>query len=427
MGACNAGFGDCDTSRTNGCETSTTTDIANCGACGRACAARANATASCSSGACAYACAAGFGDCDGNAANGCEAPLTANANCGACGRSCPCNAGVCMTTGGLSASADQTCARLSNGTAWCWGGGYSGGATSPTRVGTSTTAAEVSAGADETCVRMSDGTAQCFSNTRTLLMLGGTFSGIASLSAEDGHRCATLSDGSARCGGLNDFGQLGDGTMNNGSPLVQDGVAGGVLMGVAQVASSSLRTCVRTTSGAVRCWGAGYHGDGSAFVTRTRPGASAMGLSGAAEIATYFRDTCARLTDGSVWCWGAFNSFGELGDGTTSARELPVRVAGLSGLAAGSGTFPALAVGNSHACVRIANGTVQCWGDLGGAGGAPRTVAGLADVVELAAGNSHICARTSNGVIWCWGANNRGQLGDGTTSTRSAPTMVRWP
>ncbi len=86
---CNAGFGDCNGMGADGCETALTSTATHCGACGRACEPRANATASCAAGACAYACATGFGDCDGNAANGCETALDASlTNCGGCGVVC---------------------------------------------------------------------------------------------------------------------------------------------------------------------------------------------------------------------------------------------------------------------------------------------------------------------------------------------------
>jgi F5/8 type C domain len=97
--ACAAGFGDCDRDAANGCETDTRASVAHCGGCGMACAPRANATASCAAGSCAYACADGFADCDGSAANGCETDTrTSLANCGACGRGCaPTDAtGVCV-------------------------------------------------------------------------------------------------------------------------------------------------------------------------------------------------------------------------------------------------------------------------------------------------------------------------------------------
>ncbi len=99
---CNEPFGDCDGDPTTGCETNTRTAVAHCGACGTACAARANATASCAEGACSYACATGFGDCDGDPANGCETDLsTTLSNCGRCGTACSFTGGVGACVGGV--------------------------------------------------------------------------------------------------------------------------------------------------------------------------------------------------------------------------------------------------------------------------------------------------------------------------------------
>jgi len=83
---CQTGYGDCTTAA--GCETRLNTN-ANCGGCGVACALPNAATTSCASGTCAIVtCAADFADCDGMAANGCEARLDAVASCGQC-RACP--------------------------------------------------------------------------------------------------------------------------------------------------------------------------------------------------------------------------------------------------------------------------------------------------------------------------------------------------
>ncbi len=87
--SCTLPFGDCDALPANGCETDTTTAVAHCGACGRACEARPHATASCAASACEYACEEGFADCDGATANGCETDTRTSAtHCGACSNRC---------------------------------------------------------------------------------------------------------------------------------------------------------------------------------------------------------------------------------------------------------------------------------------------------------------------------------------------------
>ncbi len=101
--ACDPGRADCDGSSANGCEVTLDADPAHCGACGRACTAGAGATARCLEGRCRLECGAGFGDCDGDPSNGCEAALAADpAHCGTCGDRCPAGPGaVARCTGGV--------------------------------------------------------------------------------------------------------------------------------------------------------------------------------------------------------------------------------------------------------------------------------------------------------------------------------------
>jgi hypothetical protein len=114
MGACSAGFANCDGIASNGCEVNLTTSLSNCGGCNLACN-LANAGEACLGGSCVLgACDVGFADCDGTASNGCEASTeTSLANCGGCGRACDlanasesCVAGVCTLGACNAGSAD---------------------------------------------------------------------------------------------------------------------------------------------------------------------------------------------------------------------------------------------------------------------------------------------------------------------------------
>ena len=75
-------------------------------------------------------------------------------------------------------------------------------------------------------------------------------------------------------------------------------------------------------------------------------------------------DGCARTGSGAVWCWGE-NSFGEIGDGTTTARPVPVRVIddGVTDLAA-----------TSDARCAVRDGELLCWGAAGTDGGRLHTI-----------------------------------------------------
>ena len=101
LGACNAGFANCNNNALDGCEVATTSDINNCGGCGTKCS-NANGSPSCSNSACSIACNAGYANCNNNAADGCEVNTTSDVNnCGGCGIKCgngaTCVAGVCKS------------------------------------------------------------------------------------------------------------------------------------------------------------------------------------------------------------------------------------------------------------------------------------------------------------------------------------------
>jgi hypothetical protein len=107
--ACAAGYGDCDGAAANGCETATAT-LTHCGACGVACTAGPHATPSCATGACALACDAGWADANGDRTDGCERDVTTDTDCGAPGNACVSSAGQTSTcvSGACSTMACET-------------------------------------------------------------------------------------------------------------------------------------------------------------------------------------------------------------------------------------------------------------------------------------------------------------------------------
>lgn len=105
--SCSAGWANCNGNPGDGCEVQTDTNTDNCGGCGNKCSAP-QAAMQCTAGTCSIAsCNTGFGDCDGSISNGCETNVFNSVNnCGICGQVCPnggqfnvlnggCNVGTC--------------------------------------------------------------------------------------------------------------------------------------------------------------------------------------------------------------------------------------------------------------------------------------------------------------------------------------------
>ena len=80
-------------------------------------------------------------------------------------------------------------------------------------------------------------------------------------------------------------------------------------------------------------------------------------LAGARSLSLGEYHACAVTSTGGVACWGR-NERGQLGDGTTTARDAPVEVVGLS-------EVTSVAVGHAHSCALTTQHAVFCWGDNG--------------------------------------------------------------
>jgi alpha-tubulin suppressor-like RCC1 family protein len=98
-----------------------------------------------------------------------------------------------------------------------------------------------------------------------------------------------------------------------------------------------------------------------------------------ASVTAGYGHTVAIKTDGTLWAWG-YNGDGELGDGTTVDKNIPVQI-----------------------------GTATNW-------------------KSVAAGLVHTVAIKTDGTLWAWGFNGSGQLGDvtsGEAQNKNAPVRIQ--
>lgn len=95
-GGCLSGFLDCDDDPLD-CEIDAQNDALSCGACGSVCSTgQGTRENTCAGGKCQPVCETGYGDCDGNAQNGCETKLDTPTHCGACSNECGEEAPACL-------------------------------------------------------------------------------------------------------------------------------------------------------------------------------------------------------------------------------------------------------------------------------------------------------------------------------------------
>jgi alpha-tubulin suppressor-like RCC1 family protein len=240
----------------------------------------------------------------------------------------------------------------------------------------------------------------------------------ASEISDGGNHACVLASGGVRCWGNNAYGGLGDGTTT--SRLAPVAVSG-LTSGIAAISVGSAHTCAVTTGGGAKCWGlngAGELGDGTRTIRLTPVNVSGLS-SGVSAIAASVNDTCALTTGGGVMCWGD-NSLGQLGDGTETSRLTPVSVSDLT-----SGVT-AIVAAVDDTCALTTAGIVKCWGHGWGVDSlTPASVLGLTGgvtAISMRAGD--LCALTTGGGVKCLGYNRLGQLGDGTTTSRTHPVDV---
>jgi alpha-tubulin suppressor-like RCC1 family protein len=206
-----------------------------------------------------------------------------------------------------------------------------------------------------------------------------------------------------------------------------------------QVAGGASSTAAIKTDGTLWIWGSNVSGKLGINNTDTRsiPVTTFAGGNNWKQVACggyNFSDghTAAIKTDGSLWTWGR-NSAGQLGINQGNVtRNTPVTTF------AGGNTWKQVACGQLHTAAIKTDGTLWTWGrnnegQLGINNTANRSIpvttfAGGTDWKQVSAGGNgfgaHTIAIKTDGSLWGWGGNERGQVGDNTTTNRSTPVTT---
>jgi len=252
---------------------------------------------------------------------------------------------------------------------------------------------------------------------RTVPLPVAGLSGATAISAGVTHSLALRSDGTVWAWGSNGEGEVDPRSRSYtiiAPPIQVPGAPGGLI----GVTACNYQSLALRADGAVFVWGAFPHASPTPSpLTPTQ----VDGLSGVIKLSCLATARLALKADGTVWVWGS--NYDYLGVQSDNSGK-PVQLSTLSGVAD-------IASGNAHLLVRLADGSVWSLGknsdgQLGDGTTEPRTlpvrVAGLTNVDSLAAAVNTSFAIRKDGSVYAWGSKMFGTLGTGEFGSLLAPT-----
>ncbi len=295
------------------------------------------------------------------------------------------------------------------------------------------------------------------------------------------HRCVLDTRGQVRCWGLNNKGQLGNGTKT--AQQTPSRVLG--LPALKQLSVGNHHACGLSRNDRIWCWGDDTAGQlGLDSLRRWKsPRLATVTLRDARHGAAGPTQACAVDQRGDVWCWG-YLSWAKLPERARGDYYTPRKISGIGNAVAvasndttvcalkrdstvwcwgrggwggwllgrlrkhfrlprpmpivGPKAVTHISMGGDHACAIARDRKVRCWGGefksvfRGGIWDGkvhpldlPHTKEVFHGAVALSSGYRHSCAVAQDGSAWCWGKNRFGELGDGTRKALGVPVQVK--
>jgi alpha-tubulin suppressor-like RCC1 family protein len=327
----------------------------------------------------------------------------------------------------------RVCALLGDQTAKCWGNGNLGtlgdGITTEHATGTPTPVLksagvpftgikEIATGQNITCLLDTAGTPWCWGHQ----LFGGVGDGV-------------LADTSRALPVAVTF------------PSMVDGMSGSSSIAVGRW--HACVTATSTTTAGVRCWGDNAAlGLGVTGATSFASAQAVTGLTSAngslpnsVGAGSPQNVSCAILNTSTLGCWGG-NSRGQLGRDTIGPATNAASYAEVcrAGCTSKINLVTSFGIGEQFSCA-VTNKAVRCWGrdngygSLGDGTSRPSTSPVLTasigpalptDALEVAVGSYHACARLADASVQCWGWGTSGQLGNGLTANSALPVAVQF-
>ena len=464
FGSCEIGWADCDDDANSGCETSTDSDILNCGSCNINCSVE-HREVSCDDGVCVNGeCESGYFDldddpdceyecereiCDGfdNNCDGeideqndellaqCGRPPGVAVSCvdGGCSYEClpgsldsdddTSNGCELVSWDQIAVGFDLACGLRHNGQVTCWGANHYNESTPPDGIFSSITTYGF-----HVCGLREDSTVECwgYNENGQCMAPEGQFIEVSGGSL---HTCGLRPDGTVECWGEDSSGQssppegsfttISAGTYHN-CGLRTDGTA--ECWGLnssnqstppegafTEIIAGLFYSCGLRDDSTIECWGQ------SDWIT---PTGSFTVVSGADY------QLCGIREDGSVECWDSMlwgnsgislppeGTFSAISSGRWRSCGLQENGRAVCWGAVGSGQtsppesqFTAVSAGDIHTCGLHEDGSAECWGsDYFGQSSVP-----AGEFSMLSSGDRHTCGLSVDGSVECWGDDSQGQ------------------